>query len=66
MSLCNLPGKNEFQVDVKVDLEEFSLPSPPPQKNFLLLIYSQWFQIGSCDQLYSKISCSIIPGMHNF
>lgn len=62
MSLCNFTRKNEFQVDVKVDLEEFFLPSPTPKKNFLLLIYPQWFQIGLWGQFCSKISCSIIPG----
>lgn len=55
MTPYNFTRKNEFIVDVKIDLEEIFLSSPTPKRNFLLLISLQWFGRGSCYQFYIKI-----------
>lgn len=66
MTPYNFTRKNEFIVDVKIDLEEIFLSSPTPKRNFLLLISLQWFGPGSCYQFHIKISGSIKSGRTEF
>lgn len=66
MSLYNFTRKNEFNVDIKMNLEEFFLSSPTPKKNSLLLIYPQCFRWVPFTTFILRFHAVLFQAMRNF